>query len=130
MNESEAGLNCPDDIIAPYPMCYSLFLISTFHQIKVLDMIGIRLRRLLPGSGDKNFRRPVVTSVGLSIGRLGQAPMVPDKLDFTRFSGNKLRSTNAKGAYRSSTPRARNELKPALVVTADECLSECIERCD
>ncbi|GFW56700.1 hypothetical protein TNCV_4067801 [Trichonephila clavipes] len=30
------------------------------------------------------------------------------------FSGYKFRSSSAKGAYRSSAPRARNELKSAV----------------
>ncbi|GFS60525.1 hypothetical protein TNCV_3580291 [Trichonephila clavipes] len=41
----------------------------------------------------------------------------PDKLDLTRFSGYKFRPSCAKGACRSSAPRARNELNPALVMT-------------
>ncbi|GFX57609.1 hypothetical protein TNCV_2675951 [Trichonephila clavipes] len=60
---------------------------------------------------------------GLSIGRLGRAPRGlgpggvqkdPDKLDLTRFPGNKLRSCSALGYHRSSAPSARNGLKPAL----------------
>ncbi|GFV14104.1 hypothetical protein TNCV_525801 [Trichonephila clavipes] len=47
----------------------------------------------------------------------GRLPRGPDKLDFTRFSGNKFRSASAKGACRSSAPRARNELKSALAQT-------------
>ncbi|GFU49868.1 hypothetical protein TNCV_4686331 [Trichonephila clavipes] len=35
----------------------------------------------------------------------------PDKLDLTRFSGYKFRSTSAKGACRSFAPRAQSELK-------------------
>ncbi|GFT13642.1 hypothetical protein TNCV_3831131 [Trichonephila clavipes] len=37
-----------------------------------------------------------------------------DMLDLSRFSVYKSRSTSANGARRSSAPRARNELKPAL----------------
>ncbi|GFT22901.1 hypothetical protein TNCV_1857211 [Trichonephila clavipes] len=37
-----------------------------------------------------------------------------ENLDLTRFSGYKFRSSSAKGARRSSAPRARNGLKPAL----------------
>ncbi|GFV69122.1 hypothetical protein TNCV_2906021 [Trichonephila clavipes] len=53
-------------------------------------------------------------SAGLSIGRLGRAPRGPDKLDFTRFSGYKFRSTSAKVSSKSSVPRTRNELKLAF----------------
>ncbi|GFV05329.1 uncharacterized protein TNCV_225401 [Trichonephila clavipes] len=49
------------------------------------------------------------------IRRLGLAPRGPDKLDLTRFSGNKFRSASVKEAHRSSAPKARNELKPALL---------------
>ncbi|GFW91748.1 hypothetical protein TNCV_4501671 [Trichonephila clavipes] len=45
----------------------------------------------------------------------GEAQKAPDKLDFTRFPGYKFRSSSAKGACRSSTPRTRNELKSALL---------------
>ncbi|GFS73187.1 hypothetical protein TNCV_4571131 [Trichonephila clavipes] len=34
-----------------------------------------------------------------------------DNLDFNRFSGYKFRSASAKGACRSSAPRARKELR-------------------
>ncbi|GFX81948.1 hypothetical protein TNCV_2571471 [Trichonephila clavipes] len=50
-------------------------------------------------------------SAGLSIGRSGAL----DKLGLTRFSGYKFRSVSTKGPPRSSAPRARNKLKPALV---------------
>ncbi|GFX16860.1 kynurenine 3-monooxygenase [Trichonephila clavipes] len=40
-----------------------------------------------------------------------------DKLDLTRFSGNKFRSASVKGTRRSSAPRVRNELKPTLRLT-------------
>ncbi|GFW94729.1 hypothetical protein TNCV_4247691 [Trichonephila clavipes] len=57
-----------------------------------------------------------MVSADLSIGRLEWAPRSHglDKLALTTFSANKFRSTSAKGARRFSTPRARNELKPAL----------------
>ncbi|GFV77462.1 hypothetical protein TNCV_1069911 [Trichonephila clavipes] len=42
-------------------------------------------------------------------------PGDPDKLDFTRFSGYKFRSSNSKRAYRSSAPKALTEFKSALV---------------
>ncbi|GFV51718.1 transcriptional protein SWT1 [Trichonephila clavipes] len=61
----------------------------------------------------------VVDSAGLSIGRLGRGPgrvrKGPDKLNLTSFSGNKLRSASVQVASRSCAPRARNELKPALM---------------
>ncbi|GFU17975.1 hypothetical protein TNCV_318661 [Trichonephila clavipes] len=55
-----------------------------------------------------------VTSADLSQGP--RARKCPDKLDSTRFSGCKFRSSSAKGASRSSAPRTRNELKSALTV--------------
>ncbi|GFY00738.1 hypothetical protein TNCV_2141301 [Trichonephila clavipes] len=45
----------------------------------------------------------------------GRAQKALDKLDLTRFCGNKFQSTSTKGFRRSFAPRARNELKPALV---------------
>ncbi|GFU78621.1 hypothetical protein TNCV_2302321 [Trichonephila clavipes] len=53
------------------------------------------------------------SSAGLSIGRLGRTPKGPDKLDLTRISGYKFRSSKWQGAYRSSAPRTQNELKSA-----------------
>ncbi|GFU00786.1 uncharacterized protein TNCV_4819331 [Trichonephila clavipes] len=44
----------------------------------------------------------------------GAVQKSPDKLDLTRFSGYKFRFSCAKGACKSSAPRARNELKLAL----------------
>ncbi|GFW27765.1 hypothetical protein TNCV_766461 [Trichonephila clavipes] len=65
----------------------------------------------------------------LVIGRLWRARKNRDKLDLTRFSDYKFRSTRAKGARRYSAPRARNELKAALGVrgfdiTVDEVIKE------
>ncbi|GFX28849.1 hypothetical protein TNCV_4250881 [Trichonephila clavipes] len=45
-----------------------------------------------------------------------RAQKVLDKLDFTTFCGYKFRSSSAKGARRSSSPRAPNELKSALAL--------------
>ncbi|GFU02868.1 hypothetical protein TNCV_3480701 [Trichonephila clavipes] len=50
-------------------------------------------------------------SAGLSTGRF---PEDPNKLDLTRFSGYKLRSSSTKGACGSSEPRVRNEPKSTL----------------
>ncbi|GFY26706.1 hypothetical protein TNCV_2880341 [Trichonephila clavipes] len=58
----------------------------------------------------------LIISTGLSIGRLEWALRGPDKLDLTRFSVYKFRSSNAKGACRSSVPRAQNEPKSALLI--------------
>ncbi|GFW13353.1 hypothetical protein TNCV_4283811 [Trichonephila clavipes] len=55
-------------------------------------------------------------SVGLSTGHLGWVPKYQDKLDLIKFSGNKFRSSSAKGACRSSAPRARNYLESALLL--------------
>ncbi|GFV06721.1 hypothetical protein TNCV_1611341 [Trichonephila clavipes] len=66
----------------------------------------------------------VRSSFGLSTGCLGRASRSPgtgsvlkgpDKLDLIGFSGYKFRSASVKKARRSSAPRARNELKSALV---------------
>ncbi|GFT22458.1 hypothetical protein TNCV_3274251 [Trichonephila clavipes] len=67
------------------------------------------------GSPASPFAACTKDSAGLPIGCLGQATMGPDELDLTSFSGYKFRSASAKGAYRSSAPRARNQLKSALV---------------
>ncbi|GFX27732.1 uncharacterized protein TNCV_3662191 [Trichonephila clavipes] len=45
---------------------------------------------------------------------LGRAQKGPDKLDLTRFSGYKVRSSSAKGACRFSAPWDQNERKLAL----------------
>ncbi|PRD37191.1 UNVERIFIED_CONTAM: hypothetical protein NCL1_06481 [Trichonephila clavipes] len=51
----------------------------------------------------------------LSIECLGRVPRGLDKLDLTRYSGYKFRSTSVKAACRSFAPRVRNELKLALM---------------
>ncbi|GFU54765.1 hypothetical protein TNCV_1038081 [Trichonephila clavipes] len=74
----------------------------------------IRTQKLQLKSDNKSCKPLVDTrlpwpSVDFSIRLPG-----PDKLDLTRFFGYKFRSTCSKEAYRSSAPRARNELKLAL----------------
>ncbi|GFY07015.1 hypothetical protein TNCV_4202861 [Trichonephila clavipes] len=70
---------------------------------------------------DVSLETNVGISAGLSIVRLegAQEPGAQDtdKLDLTRFSGYKFRSTSTKRACKSSAPRARNELKSALIDT-------------
>ncbi|GFV53760.1 transposable element P transposase [Trichonephila clavipes] len=52
--------------------------------------------------------------IKMPVYHLGAGTQGPDKLDLTRFSGYKFKSSNAKVASRSSAPRSQNELKSAL----------------
>ncbi|GFW24785.1 hypothetical protein TNCV_1960521 [Trichonephila clavipes] len=47
-------------------------------------------------------------------------PIGQDKLDLTRFSSYKFRSSSAKRARRTFAPTARNELKSALILSAEK----------
>ncbi|GFU66794.1 hypothetical protein TNCV_1233271 [Trichonephila clavipes] len=73
--------------------------------------------KLLITSSHRAENVGVDTSDGLSTGCLGRAPRGLDKWDLNRLSGYKFRSTSDERAYRSSVPRARNELKSTLVDT-------------
>ncbi|GFT04879.1 hypothetical protein TNCV_4712531 [Trichonephila clavipes] len=82
-------------------------LTSNPHEYTTKSLHPIKLTAWRTSTLCQSGKTIPIDSAGLSIG---------DKLDLARFSGYKFRSSNAKGAYRSSAPRARNELKSALPI--------------
>ncbi|GFV32023.1 uncharacterized protein TNCV_1195551 [Trichonephila clavipes] len=64
---------------------------------------------------DSHILSSIFVNASLSTRRPG-AQKIPDKLDFTRFSGYKFLCSNAKWGCRSCEPRARNELKSTLAL--------------